>query len=62
MAVGLPDLGPAVLGGNARRSQASAGSAGTRPSGARVIGVPLTKVLHLKSAVTALPDGTIIKQ
>ena len=30
------------------------------PVGATVIGVPLTKVLHLKSAVTALPDGTII--
>ena len=30
------------------------------PMGARVVGVPLTKVLHLKSAVTALPDGTIV--
>jgi dimethylargininase len=30
------------------------------PIGATVIGVPLTKVLHLKSAVTALPDGTVI--
>jgi dimethylargininase len=28
--------------------------------GVRVIAVPLTKVLHLKTAVTALPDGTII--
>lgn len=28
--------------------------------GARTVGVPLTKVLHLKSAVTALPDGTVI--
>jgi dimethylargininase len=26
----------------------------------QVIAVPLTKVLHLKSAVTALPDGTIV--
>lgn len=26
----------------------------------RVVAVPVTKVLHLKSAVTALPDGTII--
>ena len=25
-----------------------------------MIAVPVTKVLHLKSAVTALPDGTII--
>ena len=30
------------------------------PLGARVIAVPVTKVLHLKSAVTALPDGTVI--
>ena len=30
------------------------------PLGARVLTVPITKVLHLKSAVTALPDGTII--
>jgi dimethylargininase len=30
------------------------------PFGANVVAVPLTKVLHLKSAVTALPDGTII--
>jgi dimethylargininase len=30
------------------------------PSGLRVIAVPLTKVLHLKSAVTALPDGTVL--
>lgn len=30
------------------------------PMGARVIAVPVTKVLHLKSAVTALPDGTVV--
>ncbi|MHB9757573.1 dimethylargininase [Streptomyces sp. BYX5S] len=30
------------------------------PLGARVVAVPLSKVLHLKSAVTALPDGTVI--
>ena len=30
------------------------------PFGAEVVAVPLTKVLHLKSAVTALPDGTVI--
>jgi dimethylargininase len=30
------------------------------PLGRTVIGVPLTKVLHLKSAITALPDGSII--
>jgi dimethylargininase len=28
--------------------------------GATVVGVPITKVLHLKSAVTALPDGSIV--
>ncbi|MCU1359805.1 MAG: Dimethylargininase [Ilumatobacteraceae bacterium] len=31
-----------------------------QPGGATVVAVPLTKVLHLKSAVTALPDGTVI--
>ncbi|MFC9428221.1 dimethylargininase [Streptomyces sp. NPDC056987] len=30
------------------------------PLGARVVAVPVTKVLHLKSAVTALPDSTVI--
>ncbi len=30
------------------------------PLGAEVVGVPVAKVLHLKSAVTALPDGTVI--
>ncbi|MFD8073812.1 dimethylargininase [Streptomyces sp. NPDC059718] len=30
------------------------------PLGARVVAVPVTTVLHLKSAVTALPDGTVI--
>jgi dimethylargininase len=30
------------------------------PAGATVIAVPVTKALHLKSAITALPDGTII--
>lgn len=30
------------------------------PLGARVHAVPLSKALHLKSAVTALPDGTVI--
>jgi len=31
-----------------------------RPLGWSVVAVPLTKALHLKSAVTALPDGTVI--
>lgn len=30
------------------------------PSGATVVAVPVSRVLHLKSAVTALPDGTVI--
>ena len=30
------------------------------PLGFTVVAVPVTKALHLKSAVTALPDGTII--
>ncbi len=31
-----------------------------RPVGRSVVAVPLEGVLHLKSAVTALPDGTVI--
>jgi dimethylargininase len=30
------------------------------PLGAEVVGIPVAKVLHLKSAVTALPDGTVV--
>jgi len=30
------------------------------PHGLSVVAVPVSKVLHLKSAVTALPDGTVI--
>jgi dimethylargininase len=30
------------------------------PRGFQVVPVPLHRVLHLKSAVTALPDGTVI--
>ena len=30
------------------------------PFGAKVVAVPLTKALHLKSVVTALPDGTVV--
>ncbi|MFF3640866.1 dimethylargininase [Streptomyces sp. NPDC002564] len=30
------------------------------PLGARVVAVPVASVLHLKSAVTALPDGTVL--
>jgi len=31
-----------------------------KPLGYTVVAVPVTKALHLKSAVTALPDGTVI--
>ena len=31
-----------------------------RPLGTRVVAVPVESVLHLKSAVTALPDGVIV--
>ncbi|MFE2582949.1 dimethylargininase [Streptomyces sp. NPDC059378] len=34
--------------------------AALEPLGARVVTVPVSKVLHLKSAVTALPDGTVL--
>lgn len=30
------------------------------PHGRRVVAVPVAKVLHLKSGVTALPDGTVV--
>ena len=30
------------------------------PYGRRVVPVPVTRVLHLKSGVTALPDGTVV--
>jgi dimethylargininase len=30
------------------------------PVGANIVPIPVSKVLHLKSAVTALPDGTVI--
>ncbi len=30
------------------------------PLGARVVEVPVSRVLHLKSGVTALPDGTVV--
>ncbi len=48
------------LGGRTNRSGVDQLAATLEPLGARVVGVPLTKVLHLKSAVTALPDGTVV--
>jgi dimethylargininase len=48
------------LGGRTNQSGLDQLSAHLTPLGASVVGVPVTKVLHLKSAVTALPDGTVI--
>jgi dimethylargininase len=48
------------LGG--RTNQSGVGQLGAllAPLGARVTGVPVSRVLHLKSAVTALPDGKVV--
>ncbi len=48
------------LGGRTNRSGVDQLAAALGPLGAEVVGVPLSKVLHLKSAVTALPDGTVV--
>ena len=48
------------LGGRTNQAGLNQLRADLEPLGATVIGVPVTKVLHLKSAVTALPDGTVI--
>ena len=48
------------LGGRTNQAGADQLAHHLEPLGARVVGVPLTKVLHLKSAVTALPDGTVV--
>ncbi|WP_183098640.1 dimethylargininase [Nocardioides pelophilus] len=48
------------LGGRTNRAGVDQLAGHLEPLGARVVGVPLTKVLHLKSAVTALPDGTVV--
>jgi dimethylargininase len=48
------------LGGRTNRAGADQLAHHLEPLGARVVAVPLTKVLHLKSAVTALPDGTVV--
>lgn len=48
------------LGGRTNASGIQQLRAIVAPRGYTVIGVPVTKVLHLKSAVTSLPDGTII--
>ena len=48
------------MGGRTNRSGVDQLTAYLEPYGARVVPVPISKVLHLKSAVTALPDGTVV--
>ena len=48
------------LGGRTNQSGVDQLAAYLEQYGARVVTVPVKKVLHLKSAVTALPDGTVI--
>ncbi|GAA1767493.1 N(G),N(G)-dimethylarginine dimethylaminohydrolase [Nocardioides hankookensis] len=50
----------AGLGGRTNAEGVEQLAAHLAPLGADVIGVPVAKVLHLKSAVTALPDGTVV--
>ncbi|GAA4690322.1 dimethylargininase [Nocardioides conyzicola] len=48
------------LGGRTNSEGLEQLAAHLAPLGADVVGVPVSKVLHLKSAVTALPDGTVV--
>ena len=48
------------LGGRTNPAGHRPAGAHLEPLGAQVVAVPVTKVLHLKSAVTALPDGTVV--
>lgn len=48
------------LGGRTNRAGIDQLTRIVQPLGATVVTVPVSRVLHLKSAVTALPDGTII--
>src|SRR3954471_9246633 len=48
------------LGGRTNEAGLEQLSAHLAPFGAEVIGVPVSRVLHLKSSVAALPDGTVI--
>lgn len=48
------------LGGRTNTAGIAQLAAHLEPRGATVVTVPISKVLHLKSAVTALPDGTIV--
>ncbi|MEU6220748.1 dimethylargininase [Streptomyces sp. NPDC047022] len=56
-------IGDTIYVGRSARTNAAGVQqlrAAFEPLGARVVAVPVTRVLHLKSAVTALPDGTVI--
>ena len=48
------------LGGRTNAEGLDQLAAHLAPLGARTVGVPVSLVLHLKSAVTALPDGTVV--
>ena len=48
------------LGGRTNASGVEQLAALLGPRGATVVGVPVSRVLHLKSAVTAVPDGTVV--
>jgi dimethylargininase len=48
------------LGGRTNEAGTAQLGALLAPLGAEVVGVPVSRVLHLKSGVTALPDGTVI--
>ena len=48
------------LGGRTNQAGVDQLTAYLKPYGAEVVPVPISKVLHLKSAVTALPDGTVV--
>ncbi len=50
----------AGLGGRTNEAGVEQLAALLAPLGAEVVGVPVSRVLHLKSGVTALPDGTVI--
>ena len=59
----VSDAGTTVwvgLGGRTNQAGVDQLAAHLEPLGATVVAVPISKVLHLKSAVTALPDGTVI--
>ena len=48
------------LGGRTNQAGIDQLTSYLQPYGAHVVPVPISKVLHLKSAVTALPDGTVV--